>query len=100
MSVSGWEGKPGLGHRQREGWGVTVSSKAEKTNQPVSSPLHPFLHLQSHEVQPLCVIDANDPPNGPAERNLNLQMTAFAGTTNHRALQSNSEGCGSLKDSG
>lgn len=74
--------------------------QAQKTNKPRSGPLCLFLPLRSHQVQLLRVIDANDPPNGPARRISNLQMTAFAGTTNHGALQSNAKGPGSLKDLG
>ena len=70
--------------RGRGSPGVSLFSRQRKQTNP--GPMCFFLPLQICQVQPLCVIDANDPPNGPARRILNLQMTAFAGTTNHQAL--------------
>lgn len=99
LSVAGQERKLWGGSGERM-LGRHCVFQAKKTNKPTCSPLCLFLFLQNRQVQLLCVIDANDPPNGPARRISNLQMTAFAGTTNHGASQSNAKGPRSLKDLG
>lgn len=84
-----------MGGEEEGGLGCQCVIQAKKTNkQTPTSPSGHFLPLQSP------VIDVNSSPNGPARRVSNLQMTAFAGTTSHGALQSNAEGPRSLKDLG
>lgn len=82
------------------GAGVSLCLPCAENKQTQEQSLSLFLPLGSHQVRLLCVIDANDPPNGSSRRISNLQMTAFAGITNHGALQSNAKGPRSLKGLG
>lgn len=96
-----WQDRKGSSGWGRDGEDAGVSlCLPGKENKPTWGPLCIFLPLQSLQVQLLCVIDANDPPKGPARRISNWQMMAFAGATNHGASQSNAKGPGSLKDLG
>lgn len=77
MSVSGQERRTWMEGGEEGRLGCHCVFQAKKTNKTPTSPSCLFRPLHSR------VIDANNPPNGPARRISNLQMTAFAGTTNH-----------------